>query len=204
MDDADDAEAAINKCTMIAEAFRRIEKLGATVTPAVEDARDTAPDPQLWPAASPLAREIHRRMRATGLSAIALSSMIGANKSYFRDLFEGRARTPNLKFLPAIAAALGCEVSDLLQGTEREAAAGDEAESTAPPTKPRRSRRQSATTPVSEPEQQNADPDPDPRETLVAMARERGIVWAREILGKYNAAKFADLMDDEVAEILAA
>jgi hypothetical protein len=46
--------------------------------------------------------------------------------------------------------------------------------------------------------------DPEARAKLTAMARERGIIWAREILGKYNAAKLSDLLDDEVAEILAA
>jgi hypothetical protein len=66
----------------------------------------------------------------------------------------------------------------------------------------RRSRKQPAPVPV--PEQEQSDPDPEAREQLLILARARGIVWAREVLGRYRAAKFSDLMDDEVAEIIAA
>jgi hypothetical protein len=77
-----------------------------------------------------------------------------------------------------------------------------------PPTpvkEPSRARRKKpASTPASAvPDQQDA-PAPNPRERLTAMARARGIVWAREVLGKYSAARLGDLLDDEVAEVLAA
>jgi len=71
--------------------------------------------PRLAPSASPQVRAIYERMMKLGLTPTSLAAAIGRNETYFRDLFQGRSSTPSIKYLPAIAEALQCEVSDLLE-----------------------------------------------------------------------------------------
>ena len=75
-------------------------------------------DQRLAPHVSPLVREIYRRMTEAGLTATTLAAKVGRNESYFRDLFRGRSRAPSADYLPAIAAALDCEVTDLVHPGE--------------------------------------------------------------------------------------
>jgi len=67
---------------------------------------------------------------------------------------------------------------------------------------------QPAATPVPEPDPENVtEPAPRPLSDeklnkLLALARERGIEWARTTLASHNVKKFTDLLDDEAAAIL--
>ena len=79
---------------------------------------DMLSDPRLDPGASRLVREIFRRMNLLGLTPTSLAAKTGRNATYFRDLFQGRSAAPSTKFLPAIAEALECEVTDLLNPRE--------------------------------------------------------------------------------------
>jgi len=72
-------------------------------------------DPRLGANVSPLVRAIFARMNQLGLTPFSLAAKTGRNATYFRDLFQGRSAAPSTKFLPAIAAALECEVADLLK-----------------------------------------------------------------------------------------
>ena len=85
-----------------------------TRSPSPWDNCNPMSDTKLGPNVTPLVREIHRRMVELGLNAASLSLSIGRNQTYFRDLFSGRSRAPNVEFLPAIADALGCDINDLL------------------------------------------------------------------------------------------
>jgi transcriptional regulator with XRE-family HTH domain len=60
-----------------------------------------------------IADEIRRRMRLLGLSPERLSLAAGLNKTYVRDIFNGRARSPKLDNLAKLAGALGCSVDQL-------------------------------------------------------------------------------------------
>jgi transcriptional regulator with XRE-family HTH domain len=60
-----------------------------------------------------IADEIRRRMQLLGLSAERLSLAAGLNKTYVRDIFTGRARSPKLDNLAKLAGALGCSVDEL-------------------------------------------------------------------------------------------
>ena len=71
-------------------------------------------DAKLSPSVSPLVRAIYMRMIELGLTPSSLAARTGRNQTYFRDLFLGRSRAPSAQYLPAIAAALECEVADLL------------------------------------------------------------------------------------------
>lgn len=64
--------------------------------------------------ASEMAREIHRRMLALNLTPSILSRMSGVRYGYLKDVFTGRQRSVGTKYLPGIAAALGCDVNELL------------------------------------------------------------------------------------------
>jgi transcriptional regulator with XRE-family HTH domain len=72
-------------------------------------------DPRLGEGVSPLVRAIFTRMNQLGLTPFSLAAKTGRNATYFRDLFQGRSAAPSAKFLPSIAEALECEVSDLLK-----------------------------------------------------------------------------------------
>jgi transcriptional regulator with XRE-family HTH domain len=60
-----------------------------------------------------IAKEIRRRMQLLGFSAERLSLAAGLNKTYVRDIFTGRARSPKLDNLAKLAGALGCSVDEL-------------------------------------------------------------------------------------------
>ena len=66
------------------------------------------------PNVNPTVREIHRRMVAAGLNNYSFAKKIGVNDTYFRDMYKSQSAGPRISFLPAIAAALECKVSDLL------------------------------------------------------------------------------------------
>jgi transcriptional regulator with XRE-family HTH domain len=66
-----------------------------------------------WKPPVKLAEEIRRRMRLLGLSAERLSLAAGLNKTYVRDIFTGRARSPRLDNLAKLAAALSCSIDEL-------------------------------------------------------------------------------------------
>lgn len=83
-----------------------------------------ADPPKLSPHATPLVREIYRRMVEVGLNPFSLAQKTGRGESYFRDMFRGKSRSPNLEFLPAIAAALGCKEEDLLRPRQADDAPG--------------------------------------------------------------------------------
>lgn len=63
---------------------------------------------------SPLAAEIHRRMKAKGMNSLQLAMATGRSANYFRDFFRGRMQAPSSTILPDIAVALDCDVNDLL------------------------------------------------------------------------------------------
>lgn len=75
-------------------------------------------DQRLAPSVSHLVRAIFSRMVRLGLTPASLAAKTGRNATYFRDLFQGRSRAPSAQYLPAIAAALECEVADLLHPRE--------------------------------------------------------------------------------------
>lgn len=62
---------------------------------------------------SPLAAEVRRRMLALGVTQKALALQAGLNETYVRDLLRGRSRSPQVRELSKLAAALGCELADL-------------------------------------------------------------------------------------------
>jgi transcriptional regulator with XRE-family HTH domain len=86
-------------------------------------------DTRISPHATPLVREIHRRMVEAGLNPFSLAAKTGRGESYFRDMFRGRSRSPNLEFLPSIAAALGCKEEDLLRPGKAEGRPGPSGQS---------------------------------------------------------------------------
>jgi transcriptional regulator with XRE-family HTH domain len=63
--------------------------------------------------ASPVAREIYRRMRQANLTQKALATRAGVGSSYVRDLLRGKSLNPRYEHLSAIAKALGCSIEDL-------------------------------------------------------------------------------------------
>lgn len=71
--------------------------------------------------AGTVARQVYRRMVERGLNAKALSQDAGLNETYVRDLLKARSRNPHSEHLTKIAAALGCEVADLLSTDPRPA-----------------------------------------------------------------------------------
>ena len=81
-------------------------------------------DTKISPHASPLVREIYRRMVEAGLNPFSLAQKTGRGESYFRDMFRGKSRSPNVEFLPSIAAALGCKEEDLLRPKQADGAPG--------------------------------------------------------------------------------
>ncbi|HEY2105557.1 MAG TPA: helix-turn-helix transcriptional regulator [Candidatus Binataceae bacterium] len=70
------------------------------------------------PDAGPVARQVHYRMVDMGLSPKALSLRAGLNETYVRDLLIGRSRNPKGHQLTQLAAALECEVADLLNAVD--------------------------------------------------------------------------------------
>lgn len=67
----------------------------------------------LPPDASPIAREIYRRMVAAGLGQKALATKAELNETYVRDIFRGKSNNPKHEHLGKIAKALGCTLLDL-------------------------------------------------------------------------------------------
>jgi transcriptional regulator with XRE-family HTH domain len=67
--------------------------------------------------ATPLAREVHRRMVALGLNQRKLAQQAGLNETYVRDIITGRSRNPRRDQLERLARALGCSIGDLPSGT---------------------------------------------------------------------------------------
>lgn len=74
--------------------------------------RRSAPLP---PTASPLAREIYKRMREKGLTAAALAKLADRDPGYIRDIFRGRSKNPKSVELQTVADALGCKLEDLTE-----------------------------------------------------------------------------------------
>jgi hypothetical protein len=74
------------------------------------------------------------------------------------------------------------------------------------PQRPRRARKAddaAKTEPVPIPEEPKAQPLSDDKlQQLLALARERGIEWARSTLSGFGVKKFSELLDDEAAAIL--
>jgi transcriptional regulator with XRE-family HTH domain len=64
--------------------------------------------------ASPVAREIHRRMEALEMSPTRLALRAGVNATYVRDLFSGKSQNPRHAHVQRIAVALGCTILDLI------------------------------------------------------------------------------------------
>lgn len=65
--------------------------------------------------ASPVAREIYRRMQALGLTPKGLADRAGVAHTYVRDLIIGKSRNPRQEHLSRIATALQCSVIDLIR-----------------------------------------------------------------------------------------
>ena len=71
--------------------------------------------PLLATDASPVAREVHRRMVAKRLSQKSLARAAGLNETYVRDLFHGRSRNQKTEHLRSLARALDCDLADLAE-----------------------------------------------------------------------------------------
>jgi transcriptional regulator with XRE-family HTH domain len=69
---------------------------------------------ELTDAASPIAREVFRRMRGAGLTQKALAVKAGVNEGYVRDLFRGKSLNPRQDHLAKIAMVLGCTIMELI------------------------------------------------------------------------------------------
>jgi transcriptional regulator with XRE-family HTH domain len=67
----------------------------------------------LSPNASPVAREIYRRMTELGLTKKRLAELAGLGETYVHDLYRARSSNPLTEQLSKLAAALGCTVDDL-------------------------------------------------------------------------------------------
>lgn len=70
-------------------------------------------------AASPLAQEIRRLMKAQSpngkpLGQKALALLAGVGETYIRDILKGRSKSPEAEKLKRVAAALGCPAGRLL------------------------------------------------------------------------------------------
>ena len=73
--------------------------------------------------ASQLAREIRRRMTASGFNQKSLARVAGLNETAVRDILIGKSRHPRHDTVQKLAASLGCPVMALLEpGTEHDAA----------------------------------------------------------------------------------
>ena len=73
--------------------------------------------------ASQLAREIRRRMTASGFNQKSLARAAGLNETAVRDILIGKSRHPRHDTVQKLAASLGCPVMALLEpGTEHDAA----------------------------------------------------------------------------------
>lgn len=66
--------------------------------------------------ATPLAREVYRRMVARGMRQRELALRAGLNETYVRDILAGRSRNPRRDQLALLARALDCEIGDLPSG----------------------------------------------------------------------------------------
>lgn len=64
--------------------------------------------------ASPVAREVYRRMAAAKLGQKALALKADVNETYVRDLYVGKSKNPKQQQLAKIAKALDCTLDDLL------------------------------------------------------------------------------------------
>lgn len=64
--------------------------------------------------ASPLAREVHRRMRLMHLNPKSLAKKAGVGESYVRDLMRGKSKNPRHDLLQKLAQALCCSILDLI------------------------------------------------------------------------------------------
>lgn len=71
--------------------------------------------PTLSPKATPIAREIHRRMIDANLGQKELAVKAGLNDTYARDLFKAKSGNPKSEQLQKLAAVLGCTVEELLK-----------------------------------------------------------------------------------------
>jgi len=69
--------------------------------------------PSLSPDATPIAREIYRRMVEKGFTQKTLADAAGVNATYCRDPFAGRSRNPKTDQINAIAKALDCTLEAL-------------------------------------------------------------------------------------------
>jgi len=73
-----------------------------------------AREPQLSHDASPVAREVHRRMVARQIGQKALAIGAGLNETYVRDLFSAKSKNPKTDQLQKLADFFGCRLEDLL------------------------------------------------------------------------------------------
>ena len=65
--------------------------------------------------AVPVAKEIHRRMVAAGMTTAELTRAADVGRSYIKDLFSGtKSRNPTADKLARVAAALGCSLDELI------------------------------------------------------------------------------------------
>ncbi len=72
--------------------------------------------------ASPLAREIRRRMGAGGFNQKSLARAAGLNQTAVRDILIGKSQHPRHDTLEKLAAVLGCSVMDMLEPAAGKAA----------------------------------------------------------------------------------
>lgn len=72
-----------------------------------------ANDEPLSPNASPVAREVYRRMMDLGISKKRLALDAGLAPTYVHDLFRAKSKNPQTDHLDKLAKALGCSADDL-------------------------------------------------------------------------------------------
>lgn len=75
------------------------------------------PTTVLSPDASPLARELYRRMVERKLTAAGFSSAAGLSKGYVSEIFAGRSKNPSAENLSKLSKVLECDVEDLLNAS---------------------------------------------------------------------------------------
>jgi hypothetical protein len=63
---------------------------------------------------NPIVAAIYKAMVDKGMNPTSLAKEVGANPTYFRDLFRSRSQRPSGKFLPKIVSALGLDITAII------------------------------------------------------------------------------------------
>ena len=63
-----------------------------------------------------LQKQLRKKLEESGHTMKSLSKAAGKNETYVRDILEGRVKNPSYENLKYLAAALGCDVGELVDG----------------------------------------------------------------------------------------